>query len=111
MHDGERSLFPFIGSLAKDLFGTATMGDVNLLASHINALNKKTKLMTQALQRHSSHLSSYITLVSYITSNLMQGIKDNTKDINLLTSSFQSSLTSLRQSMFNISQILITTHD
>ena len=104
----ERSLLPFIGSLAKGLFGTATMGDVNLLASHINALNRKTRLMTQALQRHSSHLSSYITLANNRTSNLMQGIKDNTKEINLLTSSFQTSLTSLQQSMFNISQVLIT---
>lgn len=32
-----RSLLPFVGSLSKSLFGTATMDDVNILASYINA--------------------------------------------------------------------------
>ena len=35
-----RSLLPFVGTLAKGLFGVATMTDVNILANHINQLIK-----------------------------------------------------------------------
>ena len=37
---GKRSWFGVIGKLSKAIFGTATEDCVNLLASHINALNK-----------------------------------------------------------------------
>ena len=55
-----RSLLPFIGSLSKGLFGTATMDDVNILASHINSLTKTTENIAHALQLHGSHMSSYL---------------------------------------------------
>lgn len=56
-----RALLPFIGSLSKSIFGTATMDDVNILAGHINALNSKTEKMAKALEQHSAHLSSFIS--------------------------------------------------
>ena len=49
-HRGYRSFLPFIGSLSKTLFGTATMDDVNLLATHINALNSRTRQLATAMQ-------------------------------------------------------------
>lgn len=45
-----RALLPFIGSLSKSIFGTATMDDVNILAGHINALNSKTEKIAKALE-------------------------------------------------------------
>ena len=45
----ELSFLPFIGNLAKGLYGTSTVRDVNLLASYIYALNRKTRLVTHVL--------------------------------------------------------------
>ena len=38
------------GSLSKSLFGIATMDDVKILASHINALNRQSKKIAFALK-------------------------------------------------------------
>lgn len=72
-----RSLLPFIGSLSKSIFGTATMDDVNILAGHINALNHKTERLAVALQQHGAHLSSFISLTDKRMKNLVHGIKAN----------------------------------
>lgn len=102
-----RSFLPFIGSLAKGLFGTATMDDVNLLARHINSLNRKTQLIAEVLHQHGDHLSSFMSLVDNKTNNLMNGIQANSKEISVLAHSINMSLVTLQQSMFSISKILI----
>ncbi|XP_052083821.1 uncharacterized protein LOC127721190 [Mytilus californianus] len=102
-----RSFLPFIGSLAKGLFGTSTMSDVNLLARHINALNKRTELLSDVLHQHGDHLSSYMSVMDNRTTNLMSGIQINSKEIATLAHSMNLSLVTLQQSMFNIFQILI----
>lgn len=102
-----RSFLPFIGSLAKGLFGTATMDDVNLLARHINSLNRKTQLIAKVLHQHGDHLSSFMSLVDNKTNNLMNGIQEYSKEISVLAHSINMSLVTLQQSMFSISKILI----
>ena len=57
-----RSLLPFIGSLSKGLFGTATMDDVNMLAGHINELNRRTSKLALAMEQHGKRLSSFMSL-------------------------------------------------
>ena len=52
-----RVLLPFVGSLSKSIFGTATMDDVNIL----NAMNIKTENIAKALQQNGAHLSSFIS--------------------------------------------------
>ncbi|CAC5385208.1 unnamed protein product [Mytilus coruscus] len=94
-----RAILPFIGSMAKGLFGLATMSDVQLLANHINALNAKSRSITQALQQHSDHLSSFVKVIDKRTSNLMQGIKDNSLEIQTIAHSFQLAIVSSEQSM------------
>ncbi|CAC5379943.1 unnamed protein product [Mytilus coruscus] len=119
-----RAIFPFIGSMAKGLFGLATMSDVQLLANHINALNAKSKSITEALQQHSDHLSSFVKVIDKRTSNLMQGIKDNSLEIQTVAHSFQLAIVSSEQSMLQnafqhvqslvegrISPFLIPKHD
>ena len=59
-----RSLLPFIGKFSRTLFGTATVDDVNVLAKHINALNKRNQNLEDALVQHSNHLSSFMTKAS-----------------------------------------------
>ena len=76
-----RALLSFVGSLSKSLFGTATMDDVNILASHINALVRKTNAMSNALVQHGSHLSSFMMLAHQRMTNLKNGIKNNAEEI------------------------------
>lgn len=104
----ERAFLPFIDSLAKGLFGTATMDDVNLLARHINALNRKTQLISRALYQHGDHLSSFMSLMDNKTLNLMKGIQNNAKQIQAVSDTFSSNMVTFQQSMLNISQILIS---
>lgn len=73
----KRSLLPFVGKLSKGLFGTATMDDVNILASHINKLTKLNIGLSATLSQHEEHLSSYITAANSRMDNLMAGVKDN----------------------------------
>lgn len=102
-----RSFLPFIGTLAKGLFGTATMSDVELLARHINVLNKRTELLTNVLHQHGDHLSSFMSVVDHRTTNLMKGIQTNANEIAILANSFNMSLLTLHQSMINMSKELI----
>ena len=51
----KRSLLPFIGTLSKGLFNTATMDDVNILATHMNKLNKMATNLAKALTQHEDH--------------------------------------------------------
>lgn len=102
-----RSLLPFIGNLAKGIFGLATMGDVNLLANHINALNARTRMFANALHQHGEHLSSFMNLVDNRTSNLMKGIQQNAEHIQKVTHNFYKTMSSFQQSMSNMSIILI----
>lgn len=103
-----RSLLPFIGSMSKGIFGLATMSDVHLLARHINELNKRYRVMTNVLQQHGSHFSSFMTLIDNRTNNLMNSVKTNAAQIKQITYKFFNSLTSFQHSMTNISKILIT---
>ncbi|CAC5400728.1 unnamed protein product [Mytilus coruscus] len=80
------------GSLAKGLLGTATMGDVNLLASYINEINKRTRLMAKALEQHGDHVSSFMSLVDKRTTNLIDGIQNNSVELLAIANKFQMSL-------------------
>lgn len=101
-----KSLLPFIGSLAKGLFGTATVGDVELLARHINALTRTSNLLTSILKRQSGHLSSFMSIAEHRTNNLMLGIQINANHVNAFAKSFNVSLLSVQQSMLNFSTSL-----
>ena len=83
-----KAILPFIGSLAKGIFGLATMGDVELLAKHINKLNKRSILMGNTLQQHGSHLSSFMSIVDNRTTNLMKGVQRNSEQIKHVTEYF-----------------------
>lgn len=101
-----RSLLPFIGSLSKSIFGTATMDDVNILAGHINALNHKTERLAVALQQHGAHLSSFISLTDNRMKNLVHGIKANSDYITKVASEFNNKLFDLENAFVNVSEIL-----
>ncbi|XP_062574148.1 uncharacterized protein LOC134235987 [Saccostrea cucullata] len=103
-----RALLPFIGSLSKSIFGTATIDDVNILAGHINALNRKTENIVKALQQHGSHLSSFITVSNHRMDNLAAGIKENSEYISKIATAFNNKLYDLEKSFVNVSKILMS---
>ncbi|CAC5362550.1 unnamed protein product [Mytilus coruscus] len=82
-----RALLPFIGSLIKSFFGTATMDYVNLLANHINKLVKRDRQMSHALEQHGSHISSFMKVVNHRFDMLKEGMQLNHELINQLLSS------------------------
>lgn len=63
-------LLPFDGSLSLSLFGTATMDDVNISASHINALTKISNNIVNALQKHYEHMTSFMSTANKRMDNL-----------------------------------------
>lgn len=63
-------LLPFDGSLSLSLFGTATMDDVNISASHINALTKISNNIVNALQKHNEHMTSFMSTANKRMDNL-----------------------------------------
>ena len=96
-----RSLLPFVGTLAKGLFGVATMTDVNILANHINQLIKRDRQMSHALEQHGSHISSFMKVVNHRLDKLKEGMQLNYKMINELT----KSTTNFHKLMTNLSMV------
>ena len=66
------------------------MNDVNILASHINEIAKRTNGITKALEQHNKHLSSFISLTDKRMTNLMKGIKNNNNLITNLVSNMDN---------------------
>ena len=102
-----RSLLPFIGTLSKSLFNTATMDDVNILATHINKLNKMATNLAKALTQHEDHLSSFIETANSRMDNLMSGITNNRLEIKLIQSELHTSTLNLEQSFNYMMDLLI----
>ena len=101
-----RSLLPFIGGLSKSLFGTATTDDVNMLARHINALNKRTRDIATVLTQHENHLSSFIVKSNHRMDQLMQGVKDNYIAINYIHAQLEKTTETLEESFQQMLSIL-----
>ncbi|CAC5362606.1 unnamed protein product [Mytilus coruscus] len=98
-----RALLPFIGSLSKSFFGTATMDDVNLLANHINKLVKRDRQMSHALEQHGSHISSFMKVVNHRFDKLKEGMQLNHELVNQLLSSgknFEILMTNMSMAAF-----------
>ena len=57
----KRALLPFVGDLARSIFGIASEKSVRTLAEYINAQTKQQNEI--ALARHGGDLSSYINQV------------------------------------------------
>ena len=57
---GKRSLLPFLRQLSPSIFGTATLDDINVLARHINELNRRTMKISNAIEQHGAHMSSFM---------------------------------------------------
>lgn len=84
----EEWLYPFDGSLSLSLFGTATMDDVNISASHINALTKTSNNIVNALQKHNEYMTSFMSTANKRMDYLQFSISKNFKPINQFSKTF-----------------------
>ena len=80
-----RSLLPFIGSISKSLFGTATTKDLKILQNHMQQMTQKTDQVIHSFQKQEHQLSSYMTAVDHRVTNAFKGVKQNHYDITSLS--------------------------
>ena len=102
-----RSLLPFVGKMYKGLFGLATMEDVEIMASHINAITRRTNGLVKAFEQHNKHLSSFISVTDKRMTNLMNGIKLNNKEIVNMVNVMNFKFKDFENTVLNISSIIL----
>ena len=103
----KRALLPFIGTLSKGLFNTATMDDFNVLATHMNKLNKMATNLAKALTQHEDHLSSFMETANSRMDNLMSGVTNNRLGIKLIQNELHTTALNLEQSFNYMMDLLI----
>ena len=103
---GKRSLLPFLGQLSRSIFGTATVDDINVLSRHINELSRRTMKISNAIEQHGAHMSSYMEKANKRMDNLMQGVKNNDLAITYVHTQLQSSSKDLQGNFEQMSSIL-----
>ena len=55
-----KSLLPFVGSIFRGLFGTATVDEVRVLESHVVQIAKLQDSQAKVLQKSEEHMSSFV---------------------------------------------------
>ena len=103
---GKRSLLPFLGQLSRTIFGTATLDDINVLARHINELTRRSMKISNAIEQHGAHMSSFMEKANKRMDNLMDGVKNNEMAINYVHSQLQTSIRDLQNNFEQMSSIL-----
>lgn len=73
----KKALLPFEGDLSKNLFGTATMDDVNILKQHINELIKNSKGVKKIMKLQFQHFASFMANTDDRFDNIQQMVTDN----------------------------------
>lgn len=101
-----RSILPFIGDLSKTLFGTATFEDVQVLARHVNALNKLSRNVAKSVQQHEDNMSSFMKTVDNRINNIVEGIQQNELAITHIQSQIFESFENLERSLTTMSVLL-----
>ena len=86
----KRSLLPFIGEISFSLFGTATEEEVNTLAKHIVALEKRSKEQGTAFARHAQEMSSFMSATQQHFHTLSAEIVSNHKILSDVTYTVRS---------------------
>lgn len=71
----KRSLFDFVSSAAKSLFGFATQNDLINLAKQVQGLQNMGHTEVESIKKQSEHLTSFVSASSERIENLVQTIK------------------------------------
>ena len=84
------------------------MSDVNILAQHINALTTRTMKLTQAMAKHDSHESSFMSAVNKRITNLVNEMKSTHSEINLLQNMVYNNTQQLEHLFFKMSDAIVS---
>ncbi|XP_048252709.1 uncharacterized protein LOC125380964 [Haliotis rufescens] len=85
----KRAILPFIGSISRSLFGTATVEDVERLARYVKQLSLHAANTSRAFQVQVRQMSSFITKTNERIYSALAGIETNHKDVILVTKQIQ----------------------
>ena len=80
-----KSLLPFVGGLSKNLFGTATMEDVNILKAHINALTKNSRQVAKFMKMQTHHFTSSMATTNKRFDTIQESVTENFEAITNLS--------------------------
>ena len=83
------------------------MDDVNILANHMNKLNKMTTGLAKALTQHEDHLSSLIETTNSRMDNLMSGINNNMLGIKVIQNELHTTTLNIERSFVYMMGVLI----
>ncbi|XP_069110091.1 uncharacterized protein [Argopecten irradians] len=89
-----RSFLPFIGSIAKTLFGSATTADVTNLSKNVAMIRAKQQQMIESTSHQIDTFTAAIRNFDSRITNGFQGITDNHNAIEKLGQDFNTSLVS-----------------
>jgi hypothetical protein len=98
----KRGIFDFVGEFSKTLFGTATTGDLNILAGHMNQLTAKTATMAKLLSQHEQQFSSFISTTDDRFNNVLHGVAKNHEIIEILARQMNVTFDSLEEAYMNM---------
>ena len=102
-----RAILPFIGDLSRSIFGTATIKDVELLARHINSLNKISSNLIKSVEQHENDLSSFMKATDERMNNIVKGLEENHLAIEHIQTQLFESFDNLEKS-FSIMSVFIS---
>lgn len=88
----KKSLLPFVGDLSKNLFGTATMDDVNILKQHVNELIKNSRGVNNFIKLQSHHFASFMADTKDRFDNIEKMVVDNYDIITNVSQSITNQL-------------------
>ena len=104
-----RGILNFVGDLSKQLFGTATNKDLDVLAEHVAAMVQETSQLQHAFQQHSTGMESYMTSVNKRLDNTMHSIELNHDQINEVSHYMSRALIKTRDTWLSLLRSLTNT--
>ena len=100
-----KSLLPFVGDLSKNIFGTATMDDVNILKAHINALTKNSRKVANFMKMQTDHFSSFMSTTNKRFDNIQNSVSENFQAISNLSKIISGQIQQAQEGILKLSGI------
>ena len=100
-----KSLLPFVGDLSKNIFGTATMDDVNILKAHINALTKNSRKVANFMKMQTDHFSSFMSTTNKRFDNIQNTVAENFEAISNLSKIISGQIQQAQEGILKLSSI------
>ncbi|XP_046571583.1 uncharacterized protein LOC124279759 [Haliotis rubra] len=98
-----RAILPFIGSISRSIFGTATVEDVERLAQYVKRLSMHVTNTSRVVQVQVRQMSSFIAKTNDRISSSLTGIETNHRDISQVAEQVQD----VEKSIFISMKILL----